>query len=118
MYAAYSGAGVGVWIFKRGKKIGELEEPERNHGAWKDLIVFGEWVIGAFDKALVVWKKETGEFYTEIEMSGKSGAVTAICHPSAYLNKVVVARRNGDLEIWNIKTGYEIIGSGSCRRDG
>lgn len=95
-----------MWIFKRGKKIGELQEPAQQWGAWKELIVFGEWVVGAFDRALVIWRKETGEIYTEIEMAGKSGAVTAVCHPSAYLNKLVVARRNGDLEIWNIKTRY------------
>jgi hypothetical protein len=32
-----------------------------------------------------------------------------VCHPSAYLNKVVVARRCGDLEIWNVKTRYDAL---------
>ncbi|KAF8251672.1 Utp21-domain-containing protein [Wilcoxina mikolae CBS 423.85] len=109
VYAAFSDHGVaGVWIFKRGKKVGELQKPAQKWGAWKELIVFGEWVIGAFERALVVWKKEGGEVYTEIEMGGKGGAIAAVCHPSAYLNKLVVARRNGDLEIWNVKTSKKI----------
>jgi U3 small nucleolar RNA-associated protein 21 len=110
VYVAFADTGTcgggGVWIFKRGKKIGELQQPSQNWGARKELIVFGEWVVQAFAKALVVWRRETGEVYTEIEMGGKSGAATAVCHPSAYLNKLVVARRSGDLEIWNIKTRY------------
>lgn len=104
VYAAFTGAaGTGVWLFKRGKKAGELQSPtQTTWGAWKDLLVFGEWVIGAFDGALVVWRRESGEVYTEMEIT----AVTAVCHPSSYLNKVVVARRNGNLEIWNVKTRW------------
>lgn len=108
VYVAFAdpNAGGGVWIFKRGKKSGELQQPSQRWGAWKELIVFGEWVVGAFGEALVVWRRESGEVYTEIKMGGRCGVVTAVCHPSAYLNKLVVARRNGDLEIWNIKTRY------------
>ncbi|TGZ82394.1 Utp21-domain-containing protein [Ascodesmis nigricans] len=108
VYAAF-GDGVksivGVWIFKRGKKAAELQEPTRRWGAWKDLVIFGTWVVGAFDKAAVVWRKDTGEIHTELEMGGQDGALTAICHPASFLNKVVIARRNGDLQIWNVKTG-------------
>lgn len=93
-------------MFKRGKKLAELQTPTRNWGGWKDLIVFGEWVIGAFDKGVVVWRKESREIHTELEMGGEAGVATAICHPASFLNKVVVARRNGDLQIWNVKTGY------------
>ena len=77
--AAGGGSGAGVWVFKRGKKAGELQSPtQATWGAWKDLLVFGEWVIGAFDGALVVWRRESGEVYTEMEIT----AVTAVCHPA------------------------------------
>lgn len=70
--------------------------------------MFGEWVIGVFDWGLVVWKRETGEVYTEIEVAtvGSGGEVTAAVHPSTFLNKVVLARMDGVLEIWNVKTRY------------
>jgi len=37
---------------------------------------------------------------------GDEGEVTAILHPATWLNKVVLGRENGVLQIWNIRTGY------------
>lgn len=73
------------------------------------MLVFGEWIVGVFDWGLVVWKRETGEIYTEIEAAavGGGGEITAAVHPSTFLNKVVIARMDGMLEIWNIKTRYD-----------
>ncbi|KAI5795714.1 Utp21 specific WD40 associated putative domain-containing protein [Geopyxis carbonaria] len=110
VYAAFSYAdgSPGVWVFRRGKKVGELEglgEGEGGrYGAWVELIVFGEWVVGALDRGLVVWRRDGGECYTVIEVEG----TVALVHPSAFLNKVVVGRRNGDVEVWNVKTGKNI----------
>lgn len=114
VYAAFEDPTVGVWIFKRGKKVGELQDTGNRWSTWRDLLVFGEWVVGAFARGLAVWRRETGELYTEIEMADASGELTAVCHPSTYLNKLVVARRNGDLDIWNVKTGWEITMAFSC----
>lgn len=115
MYTAFDDALIRVWIFKRGKKIGELEplNPQESggerDGRWRELLVFGEWIVGVFDWGLVVWKRETGEIYTEIEAAavGGGGEITAAVHPSTFLNKVVIARMDGMLEIWNIKTRYD-----------
>lgn len=114
VYAAFDDALIRVWIFKRGKKIGELEPVKtqesggKRDGRWRELLVFGEWIIGVFDWGLVVWKRETGEVYTEIEVAtiGGGGEVTAAVHPSTFLNKVVLAKMDGVLEIWNVKTWY------------
>ncbi|CCX30561.1 Utp21 specific WD40 associated putative domain-containing protein [Pyronema domesticum] len=107
VYAGYTSAqGQGLWVYKRGKKQREFETPGK-WGAWKELLQFGEWVIGGFEKAVVVWRK-TGEIYTELEMGGKAGGVLAVVHPATFLNKIVVGRRNGDLDIWNVKTGKKV----------
>jgi len=37
---------------------------------------------------------------------GDGGDVTAILHPATWLNKVIVGRENGVVQIWNIRTGY------------
>ena len=37
---------------------------------------------------------------------GDGGDVSAILHPSTWLNKVVLGRENGVVQIWNIRTGY------------
>ncbi|KAL7276956.1 rRNA-processing protein utp21 [Rhizina undulata] len=108
-YAAYEGDVSGVWVFKRGRKITELEGLNGGDGLgkWKALVVFGEWIVGAFDNSMAVWKRETGEVWTVMEM-GAGGTIEAMVHPSAYLNKVVVARRGGAVEVWNVKTGKKI----------
>lgn len=96
----------GVWIFKRGKKIGELEEPTGGWRLdWKEFVVFGDWAVGAFGNGdIVVWKVGTREVHTEI-MTGKNGGVVGLIHPNTHLHKIVVARTGGNLEIWNVKTG-------------
>lgn len=109
VYAAFDDELIRVWIFKRGKKIAELEPVRtlqsggKRDGRWRELLIFGDWVVGAFDWGLVVWRRTTGEVYTEIEVVGE---VTALVHPSTFLNKVVVGKANGSLEIWNVKTRY------------
>lgn len=36
---------------------------------------------------------------------GNGGDVTAILHPATWLNKVILGRENGVVQIWNIRTG-------------
>lgn len=36
---------------------------------------------------------------------GDAGDVTAILHPATWLNKVVLGREDGVVQIWNIRTG-------------
>lgn len=36
---------------------------------------------------------------------GEGGEVTAIMHPATWLNKVVLGRESGQVQIWNIRTG-------------
>lgn len=112
IFAAFGGAVSdsmhGVWVFKRGKKVGELEEPMGgwNKSGWREMLIFGDWIVGAFGNGgIVVWKISTKEVHTEIQ-SAKGGDIIGVVHPSTYLNKVIVARAGGDLQIWNVKTGY------------
>jgi len=40
---------------------------------------------------------------------GEGGDVTAILHPATWLNKVLLGRENGVVQIWNIRTGNQIF---------
>lgn len=110
VFAAFDG---GIWIYKRGKKIAELEEPLggwEGKGELKEFIIFGDWAIAGYAKGeMLVWKTQTKEFYTSIKSpiagNAREAEVMALVHPTTYLNKVVVARANGSMEIWNVKTG-------------
>ncbi|CUS07564.1 unnamed protein product [Tuber aestivum] len=110
VYVAFEDPLVRVWVFKRGKKIAELAvagEGRKKVAEWRGLVIFGDWIVGVLDWGMVVWKRETREVYTEIEMDNR-GEVTAAVHPSTYLNKIVIARVGGMLEIWNVRTGKKI----------
>jgi len=40
---------------------------------------------------------------------GEGGDVTAILHPATWLNKVLIGRESGVVQIWNIRTGYKLV---------
>lgn len=100
----------GVWVFKRGKKVAELEAPQSQQSAIEELFVFGSWIVGSTKNTIEVWKSATYEHYTTITPA--AGAVKSdrilsgkICNMPTYLNKIFVGRMDGGVEIWNVSTG-------------
>lgn len=114
MFAAWhGGAGgshVGVWVFKRGKKIRELEMPIDLSESLTHISIFGSWIVGCCATRIEVWKSATYEHYTTLTpTSGKAngGNILAggICNMPTFLNKVFVGKRDGSVDIWNLSTG-------------
>ncbi|KAI0152460.1 WD domain-containing protein [Hypoxylon sp. NC0597] len=99
----------GIWIFQRGKKVGELQLPPDLHQPIKQILVFGSWVIACGLTRIEVWKSATLEHYTTLfTMAAKKGdneLTGGICTMPTYLNKIFAGRRNGWVEIWNVSTG-------------
>jgi len=105
-----SGDACGIWIFKRGKKIGELEKPRGLKKPIEKILRLGSWIIGSTGQAIEVWKTSTYEHYTTLtpamSQSSPSGThITGICHMPTFLNKVLIGTRDGNVEIWNVSTG-------------
>jgi len=46
------------------------------------------------------------ELYLEMEFNAKNFYVTCLMHPSTYLNKILLCSRQGQMQLWNIKTKY------------
>ncbi|KAJ1941755.1 rRNA-processing protein utp21, partial [Linderina macrospora] len=96
-------AGGHVHICRRGKITGELEFVDR--GSITHMMAFGTHILAiSGDNALVVWDKDSHEVLTEIEFEREVFQVTAVVHPSTYVNKVVVGSAQGTLQVWNIQT--------------
>ncbi|KAI1970239.1 rRNA-processing protein utp21 [Ophidiomyces ophidiicola] len=101
----------GVWVFKRGKKIAELEPPANYHDSIEQLMVFGSWIIGCGSKTVQVWKTATYQHYTTLippaQRASSTGRVLTgkMCSMPTYLNKVFVGRYDGGIDIWNVSTG-------------
>ena len=104
----------GVWIFKRGRKIGELETLSQLNQKILSLNVYGSWIVGSCSKGLHVWKTATKELHTTLasgEVSRKNGAIQytgCACSMQTYVNKLFVGRQDGSVEIWNISTGKHL----------
>lgn len=99
----------GVWVYKRGRYVAELEAIPSSGPPIKKLLVFGSWVVGCTSSSIQVWRAENYELYTELYPSGAtqpgrclSGAVSNM---PTFLNKIFVGRIDGNVEIWNISTG-------------
>ena len=99
----------GLWIFKRGKKIGELDIPSDVHQPVKQILIFGTWIVGCCSTRIEVWKSTTYEHYTTLfpTAAQKNGneLTGGICNMPTYLNKIFAGRKDGGIEIWNVSSG-------------
>ncbi|KAL9128353.1 MAG: hypothetical protein Q9217_002957 [Psora testacea] len=114
VFAAWGGENcgdeAGIWIFKRGRLTKQLELPKGNRERVLRIIVFGSWIVGCGLSRIEVWKSSTYEHYTSLtpssSRSAKSSVLTGdICNMPTFLNKICVGRRDGSVEIWNLRTG-------------
>lgn len=98
---------MGIWIFKRGKKVGELEMPKGRAEPFRSLVILGSWVVGCCSSRIEVWKSATNEHYTTIIPAGAHGGMLTgdLCNMPTLLNKVFVGKKDGVVEMWNVSTG-------------
>jgi U3 small nucleolar RNA-associated protein 21 len=98
----------GVWIFKRGKKVGELATPGDLDQPVRQVLVFGSWIIACCSTRIEVWKSLNHEHYTTLHVRTSTkgeNELTSICTMPTFLNKVFAARKDGCVDIWNVSTG-------------
>ena len=85
--------------------------PPKQNEPIRQLIIFGSWIVGCGLTCIEVWKSATYDYYTTlyppvlgIDSSGRelSGVV---CNMPTLLNKILVGRQNGSVELWNISVG-------------
>ncbi|KAJ2823233.1 rRNA-processing protein utp21, partial [Coemansia furcata] len=104
-----------VIVCQRAKRVGELEAVSR--GEISSLMQFGDYIIAiSEDNAVVIWNRVTRELFTEIEFESEAFRVTAVVHPSTYVNKIVIGSAQGTMQVWNIQTRrclYEFKSFGS-----
>eukprot|EP00118_Oscarella_pearsei_P001965 m.9054 g.9054 ORF g.9054 m.9054 type:complete len:895 (+) comp21044_c0_seq2:11-2695(+) len=106
MMLLFTASGAEIKMWKRGKEIKVL------HGHKKDihsLLPFGEHLISVDDDNEVkIWNSRTTELHSEMEFDALTFRITAVMHPSTYLNKILFGSRQGLMQLWNIKTNQLI----------
>ncbi|NWU59984.1 WDR36 protein, partial [Dromas ardeola] len=66
---------------------------------------FGDHVISVdVDNVLIVWNIQSEEQYLQVDFDKATFAVSAVLHPSTYLNKILLGSEQGSLQLWNIKS--------------
>uniref|UniRef100_A0A3B4G0F0 WD repeat domain 36 n=1 Tax=Pundamilia nyererei TaxID=303518 RepID=A0A3B4G0F0_9CICH len=69
------------------------------------LLPLGDQLISADSGGdVIVWDVQSGEVYLRLHFDPSTFDVSAMMHPSTYLNKVLLGSSQGALQLWNIKT--------------
>uniref|UniRef100_A0AAY4DNW5 Small-subunit processome Utp21 domain-containing protein n=1 Tax=Denticeps clupeoides TaxID=299321 RepID=A0AAY4DNW5_9TELE len=99
----YAAHGKTVEAFAKNK---EVVHTYPGHSADVHLLLpFGDHLISVDrDNAVIVWDVESEEEYLRISFDKVSFEVSAIMHPSTYLNKILLGSSQGGLQLWNIKS--------------
>ncbi|CAK7263984.1 rRNA-processing protein utp21 [Sporothrix epigloea] len=102
-------ANQGVWIFQRGRKVGELPIPRDLTEPVRQILIFGAWIVGLAKTRIEVWKSTTLEHYTTLQPTaatpGGNELTGGMCTMPTLLNKLFVGRADGWVEIWNVSSG-------------
>ncbi|CAK7265827.1 rRNA-processing protein utp21 [Sporothrix epigloea] len=99
----------GVWIFQRGRKVGELPIPRDLTEPVRQILIFGTWIVGLAKTRIEIWKSTTLEHYTTLQPTASSPGgnelTGGMCTMPTFLNKLFVGRADGWVEIWNVSSG-------------
>jgi U3 small nucleolar RNA-associated protein 21 len=64
----------------------------------------GEFLISASENGpLKVWAIETRELQAEIALPERGFTISSLMHPYVYLDKILIASHEGEMQLWNIK---------------
>ncbi|MGH0172887.1 UNVERIFIED_CONTAM: hypothetical protein FKN15_013485 [Acipenser sinensis] len=102
-----------VWI-----ELSRVVHTYKGHNAEVHLLQpFGDHVISVDrDNVVVIWDVQSEEEYLQLNFDKMVFAVSAIMHPSTYLNKILLGSEQGGLQLWNVKSNkllYTFSGWGS-----
>ncbi|KAM6902387.1 WD repeat-containing protein 36 [Xenentodon cancila] len=99
----FAAAGRSVFAFARNKEVvmrylGHKQEVRL-------LLPLGDQLISADSGGdVIVWDVQSGDVYLQLKFDTNTFDVSAMMHPSTYLNKVLLGSSQGALQLWNIKT--------------
>jgi len=102
-YLVFVAAGKDIYAWRRGT---ELQRVYSGHGSDVHILFpFGPKLISVDQESLLkVWDIKDGSEYLEMTFNPAKTRVTALCHPSTYMDKVLVGSKQGHLQLWNIKS--------------
>lgn len=106
-YHNYTASGNTVYAWRRGT---ELKHTYTGHCSPVHLLLpFGPHLLSVDeDSILKMWDIKTEETYGELTFDNNTFRITAVCHPSTYINKILLGSEQGQMQLWNIKSSQLI----------
>ncbi|XP_040277548.1 WD repeat-containing protein 36 isoform X1 [Bufo bufo] len=84
----------------------EVFHTYKGHDAEIHLVLpFGDHVISVdTSNTVIIWDVQSQEEYLQLNFDKSSFDISAIMHPSTYMNKVLLGSQQGSLQLWNVKS--------------
>ncbi|KAG8598191.1 hypothetical protein GDO81_002524 [Engystomops pustulosus] len=69
------------------------------------VLPFGDHVISVdTNNTVIVWDILSAEEYLQLNFDKGNFDISAVMHPSTYINKILLGSQQGSLQLWNIKS--------------
>uniref|UniRef100_A0ABI7XZM7 WD repeat domain 36 n=1 Tax=Felis catus TaxID=9685 RepID=A0ABI7XZM7_FELCA len=109
VFAAYGN------VFSAFARNKEVVHTFKGHKAEIHLLQpFGDHIISVdTDSILIIWHIYSEEEYLQLTFDKSVFKISAILHPSTYLNKILLGSEQGSLQLWNVKSNkllYTFLG--------
>jgi len=117
-YLVFTAAHKTIYAWRRGSEL-QRTMIGHEHGVHL-LFPFGHKLLSVDSESLLkIWDIKSGVEELELTFSKDKFNISAICHPSTYLDKILLGSEQGALHLWNIKSTklvYKFKGWGSAVR--
>lgn len=102
-YHVYTACENVIYAWRRGT---ELKHVYRGHRKNVHLMIpFGAHLISVDESSNVrVWDIKAEKVFFELTFSATHFNISALLHPSTYVNKILFASDKGEMQLWNINT--------------
>jgi len=102
-FLVFVAAGRDIYAWRRGN---ELQRIYSGHNSDVTILFpFGPKLISVDKESLLkVWDIKDGSEYLEMTFNTTKTKVTSLCHPSTYMDKILVGSKQGHIQLWNIKS--------------
>lgn len=116
-FLIFTSSGTTVQAWRRGVEL--VQTYQSSSGTPVHLLLpFGPHLIGVDESnTLTVWDIKTTDIYVELNLPPETFRITSICHPSCYINKILLGSETGSLQLWNINSStliYTFVGWNSA----
>lgn len=106
-FLVYTGCKKTVRAFQHNRQVQYIYEGHESDV--HILLPFSEHLI-SIDRssAVKIWHIKSQELFLDMEFDNSTFQITAVLHPSTYVNKILLASSQGTMQLWNIRKNMMI----------